>query len=376
MNRPEIINAAGREWVAGFVWRSFDRHPTAQERREDAYSLGADWITFRKIPDLTQAGFCPQVDQHPTKRLYSLAAAVAMEYPQPWQGIFKINEKLWWYIAVRDGQAILPDGDVIGDYNSIVIAQSRHNSYDDWTVQTGTFEDLSLILEFSGNAGDLSPVRAVKPSRLLNFIATFVCFLIFIIATIIIYKHQEHKKNASEQIALLKIKEQLKAITSPLVTSPTPNAWLSACKNIMKSVPVSSSGWVVTDLTCYQDHALVSWQRAEGATLSQRPKGDLSADGNKIAQTINLGHMPPRDTDIVSYKLEDSALYRLLQPLNVQANISRPVFSNVGIAKQSVSFTLPISPFSIDFNQIQGLSLTTLQWEQSGWNVQGELYGK
>lgn len=376
MSRPGIIKAAGREWVAGFTWRSFAHYPTKQERREDAQLLGADWVAFRTIPDVTQAGFCSQIHQRATKRLYSLAAAVAMEYPQPWQGIFQISETLWWYIAVRDGQAILPDGDVIGDYDSIIAAQARHETYNDWTVQTGTLEDLSLILEFSSKANGLSPIRTVNPQPLWKILAPFIGLALVVIVACILYQRYERQVHAAEQRALLIREASMHTEISPLAALPMPNTWLAACENLMQSISVSDSGWSLANLTCYTTHAVVLWQRQKGTTLSQRPQGDISIGGNEIVQTLLLGPFPAGSTTLQPYQLEDTALYTLLQPLDVQANIGTAVYKTPGTSQQNVSFTLPISPFSIDFNQVSGLRLTALQWNQGGWSIQGELYGQ
>lgn len=74
---------------------------------------------------------------------------------------------------------------------------------------------------------------------------------------------------------------------------------------------------------------------------------------------------------------EDAALYDLFQPIGVQAQIGNPVEdNNGGFETQFVSFTLPISPFDIDFNQVPGLRLDSLKWTESGWMLEGKLYGK
>lgn len=376
MIRPEIVKAAGRDWVAGLTWRAFAHYPTKQERREDAQLLGADWVAFRTTPDVTQAGFCPQISQYLPKGLYSLAAAVAMEYPQPWQGVFQISETIWWYVAVRDGQAILPDGDVIGNYDTIIVAQARHQIYNDWTIQNGTINDLALILEFSSKANGLSPVRTVNPKPLWKLISPFLFFTVIAVIAIILYKNDKQTHHEVVQHALLKHETPLPLKISPLATMPAPEVWLASCQHLMKSIPVSNSGWALSSFTCYSTYAVILWDRQDGTTLSQRPHGTPSADGNEITQTFPLGPFPQGSQIIRSYEREDTALYTILQPLNVQANIGSPIFINTKTSQQSISFTLPISPFSIHFNKIPGLRLTALQWDQEGWKVQGELYGK
>ena len=62
--------------------------------------------------------------------MYSLAAIVASTHKQPWEGVFKIADNLWWYIAVRNDHSILPEGDIVGTMEQITAARN-HNNYDD-----------------------------------------------------------------------------------------------------------------------------------------------------------------------------------------------------------------------------------------------------
>lgn len=377
MSGAEIINAVGREWVAGLVWRSFAEHPSLRERREDAQSLGADWVVMRDTLEVSQAGFCPAIGKRKPRRLYSLAASIAEEHKQPWLGMFKLSDTLWWYIAVRDGQAILPDGDVVGDYPTVLAARQRHEAYGDWNIHDGTMDDLRPLLEFSRKNVGLAPVRPVEPEPVWRGIAPISLAVLIAVGGILLYQRHERQLRQAERSTILALTHAREHNLPPLLRTPGPDEWLAACGNIFQSLPISQVGWIAVSVSCQDKNLIVIWQRMETATVAYRPEGELGDDGNRVLQTLSLGRLPAGDGTAPSYHLEDDALYRILQPINVQAVISRPTHEfGWAYVVQHVNFTLPISPFGIDFNQVPGLRITSLEWTQSGWVLSGELYGK
>lgn len=377
MGKAEIISAVGREWVAGLVWRSFAETPSLRERREDARALGADWVALRSMLEVSQAGFCPAIGKRKPRRLYALAASIAEEYKQPWRGIFKLSETLWWYIAVRDGQAILPDGDVVGDYATILAARQRHDAYGDWTIQDGTIDDLLPLLEFSRKHMGLAPVVPVEPEPLWHVLTPISLVVLLAVGGILLYQRHERQERLAEQKTILALNRIRAHNRLPLRYMPAPDEWLAACGSILQSLPVARNGWIVASVSCQGRTAIIVWDRLETATVASRPRGELAEGGNRVLQKLSLGPMRDGTGIALSYLQEDDALYRLLQPIDVQATISPPSREPDGAyVMQHVSFTLPISPFGVEFNQIPGLRMTALEWTQSGWRLRGELYGK
>lgn len=372
-SRAEIINAVGRGWVAGLIWRSFASYPTLGERREDAQALGAEWVVLRESFDIIQAGFCPGITSSRPKRLYSLAAAIAEEYQQPWCGVFKLSNKSWWYIAVRDGQAVLPDGDVVGDYATVLAARRRHESYGDWNIHDGTLEDLLPLLEFSKKNLRLSQVRSVEPVPIWKTIVPAALAVILAAGGIALYRQHEREVYKAAQLAAHRVIVNL----SPLRRTPKPDDWLAACGKLLQPLQISVGGWMAVNVTCTGNQANILWERLESATIATHPPGLLSDDGNKVIQIHSFGQLPNGADAMQSAPLEDIALYSVLQPIGVQAEISKPLEDNGGAFEtQVVNFTLPIPPFDIDFSKVPGLRLESLTWSESGWALEGKLYGK
>lgn len=377
MRRVEIIKAAGQSWVVGLSWRSFSERPSLRERREDARSLGADWVALRETNDIAQAGFCAAVSGRKPRRLYALAAAIAEEYKQPWLGVFKLQDNLWWYIAVRDGQAILPDGDIVGDYQTILEVRNRHEAYADWNVHDGTLEDLLPLLEFAQKSHELAPVKAVEPPPAWTGLLPIALGLAVIIGGILLYTHHKHHVQKVAHEDLLAITRARARLLSPLAQTPTPDTWLAACKAMLAPQDVTENGWFANKLSCSGDVAVIHWQRLANATVMSMPQGDLSDDGNEVLQKKPLHYMPSGQASMVDYIKEDKKLFALLQPIGVQLSLSRATrFSGHMFFVQDVHFELPISPFNIDFDQVTGLRITSLAWTSTGWDIGGVIYGQ
>lgn len=372
-SRAEIVNAVGRGWVAGLIWRSFANYPTLSERREDAQALGAEWVVLRESFDIIQAGFCPAVLPGKPKKLYSLAAAIAEEYQQPWCGVFKLSEKSWWYIAVRDGQAVLPDGDVVGDYATVLAARRRHEAYGDWNVYDGTLDDIKPLLEFSKKNVRLLPVRSVEPVSIWTIVTPLALAVAVIVGGGVLFMQHERQVHRAAQQAVHRIVVNI----SPLHRTPMPDEWLAACGSIIKSLPISTGGWLAEKVSCSGESAAILWQRLDAAALSSRPEGELSDDGNEVVQVRPLMRLPPGLDIMLSEQEEVETLFSILQSIGVQAGVGSPTRDSGGAyVSQTVNFTLPIPPFNLDFNKVPGLRFTSLTWTDSGWTLEGSLYGK
>lgn len=377
MSRVKIIKAAGKDWIVGLSWRSFSERPSLRERREDARSLGADWVALRETQDVAQAGFCKAVAGRKLGRVYSLADAVAEEYKQPWLGVFKLKDNLWWYVAVRDGQAILPEGDVVGDYATILEVRRRHEAYGDWNVHDGTIDDLLPILELVSKSSAVSRVKSVEPPPIWKGLlpVAFASSVVLVGALIYVnHQHQVHKAAREAFVAVIKAREQM---VSPLVKTPPPNEWLAACMLVLEPQKLAENGWLADKVSCTGKIVVIHWLRIGNATVLSRPQGDLSSDGNMVLQQKAMEGLPPGDNTMVNYIKADEEIFALLQPIDVQANIGKATrFSTDAFFTQDVQFTLPISPLNINFDQVTGLRITSLEWTTNGWVIGGEIYGQ
>jgi hypothetical protein len=394
-----IVQIGKRRWLAGMTWSSFEDEPNKEELKEDAQRLSASWACVRVGESTIQAGFCAPIDdaKRPSK-LYSLAAMLADSREQPWLGIFKIEEGVWWYVAVRDGHAILPDGDVIGGEAEIHAARERHSGYTDWKYIDG---DITLLEEFiHGINAKPTPVRSLYGSNF-QAIPVVVSAIVLVCAAGGGYFWWHQKQQAQEQealVAMAKMRAQLLAeqpvivAPSPLLTTPRPNDWLAACGNIISKLPLSQKGWTPDQVSCDTASVIGHWVRKDGATVASKPEGELSPQGNDVDQIIPLmGLINGSDdaVDLASAKLvlrawAQSANFALAMneaaPAPALPGATSPVQNKTGAPmprpQVGVTLDISISPFGIDMASIPGFRLTSLGSTNTGWHMEGVLYGR
>lgn len=389
-----VIKLGKRQWAVGMTWRSFEQRPTRIELREDATELKANLAAVRLTAQSRQAGFMASADGDKNRPhgVYSLAAAIADAREQPWLGIFRVADDLWWYIAVREGQAILPDGDVIGDQNTILAARARHESFTDWNYVKGDAADLLSLIDGQGKKLRLVPVQSLEPVSLVLPILSITAVSLLLLGGGLWWHHyqvvqqQEHAARIAAERA--KIAAEAAAI-SPLVKSPLPGVWLSACESKIATTPLTIANWSLTAVACSTTAATTTWHRNDGATVLARPNGAIDTTGDQIVQTIPIApsDIPNGPDNGAGLPASNLALLAILQPLGITPHISMsmtppplPGASSPSqtppIPKEDVTFTLPLDPTTLPFNRVPGLRLTGLTIDtDNNWNLTGTIYG-
>ncbi|MDE2342468.1 MAG: type 4b pilus protein PilO2 [Betaproteobacteria bacterium] len=390
-------------WAVGMTWRSYGERPTIAELRDDAEDLKTQWdrengkdntilAAVRVSGQARQGGFMP--DDPGEKRpsgIYSLAAAIADAREQPWLGIFRIGENKWWYIAVREGQAVLPDGDVVGDEETILAARANHESYADWSYVKGDLADLRGLIEEQGKTLRRVPVKSLKPVSLVLPAAAAGVAIICLAGGFMWWHNyevtQQQRRAAAAMAAAMKLKAEQAAI-SPLIKTPAPSLWLTACVNDLEAQPISQDAWTAAKLACDTNGAIISWQREDGATVAARPNGVVDNTGDKITQIIEFPTFSNGPDNAKGLDASNMALLQLLQPLGIEPQISAPVqpqpLPGAAAASQppttpeeTVNMTIPINPTDLDFDQVPGLRLDNLSIDDQGdWVIAGEIYGR
>lgn len=383
-----IVEIGGRRWLAGMVWCGFEDAPRKSELREDASRLNASWTCVCKGESVNLAGFSPAIDNvKRPKKLYSLAAMLANSHEQPWYGVFKIEEGVWWYLAVRDKQAILPRGDVIGGEAEIEAAKARHAKYTDWNVIKGditTLEDLIQGIDAKPDA-----VRALA-SAISPGIAV-VTMAIIVGALVGYHMWGEFQKRRALELAreaAIARQHELQELArkrSPLVTKPLPNDWLYACGDTILGLPLSKGGWALDKVSCVEDRVVVYWLRKEGASVAERPDGDLAPQGDSVDQVIPLVGLGAQNIDnSIDLASAKSALRAWAQAADFDLAMNRVVQAPpppgaeavpVQHQQEAVRLAIPISPFDLNLSAIPGLRLTSLKAIDKGWILEGVLYG-
>ncbi|ART61500.1 hypothetical protein CBP36_21270 (plasmid) [Acidovorax carolinensis] len=394
-----IVQIGKRRWLLGMTWASYEDVPHKSELREDAQRLSATWTSLRVGEDCVQGGFCSAVEGAKVSGLYSLAAMLADSRKQPWLGIFRIHpeQDLWWYVAVRDGHAILPDGDVVGGREEIVAARERHSGYTDWNYVEGQgIGDLETLIKEVNERP--TPVRSLeKNPHLPAYVAAAVVGVTAATGGYWWWQQHQIAEAAARRAAMERMREQinqgapvnLQAAPTAAMTIPHPDDVLQACGNAILHLPIAQDGWLFDKVSCDSSTATVVWARKDGATVEFRPSGDLSADGDAVTQTIPLRLEQRSRDDRIRLREAEDRLRSWAQAASFKLNLrpapqptvlpgSDPTQITQAQPTTSVAIDIKVSPFGLDLSDIPGLRLTGIQnvGSGAGWQLTGELYGR
>ncbi len=428
-----VITIGKKRYLVGLSWRSFDHVQKIGALREMGKTMfpdeqgeplgllpakGAQWYAMRPVSEeIVQAGFCRKPDgvKSPSG-LIALAPLVASVRIQPWLGIFKVAEGLWWYIAVRDGHTILPDGDTIGDEQLILALREQHSGFGDWNYINGQIEDLgNLIAESEEKPSKVLPLNGstIPP----QYIAVGVG--VAIAAGGALWWTSHHKAQEAErqrQAALARARaemqhkktlEQSEAVPSPLSIEPMPDEWLDACYLSSRSIPVSKDGWVLKSYECNAEtnSVAVAWHRDEGATVTHRPGGTLSPDGDTVYATLPIlkrldaghdsgGQLETEREELLAWS-QSIGVKVTLTSADARVSKSLPGQEKKGDAGQppharslDFSFEIPFLPqghgapqgdssrHALELDNVAGARVSRLSFDGLKWKISGHLYEK
>lgn len=386
-----IVQIGKTKWLAGLDWRSFEDTPTKTEIRYDADQMEVEWYAVRDGNEVIQCGFgnSPSPEIVRPNSIYSLAAMLADSEQQPWLGIFKIEEGLWWYVAVRDGHAILPDGDLIGDETAIREAQERHSGYGDWNYIEGELSDLAARI--ASIKAKKTPVKTLKSGGLPS--AKSMAIGAVVVGLLGGYgwwhHHTETTRSAmiAQQLALKKMRDAISkrppVIPSPLLSTPDATMWLAACRDAVEPVPLSVHGWLLEDVSCSAATATLHWKRGPGATIAMTPQGQIR-DEDTVEENVPLRIVPGSDRALPLEEAKRRFIASLqktgipVQLTQAAAPVLLPGQEAVAVAptpKLDFTFSTTLPPFDLDVS-VPGLRLNRIQSAGNVWQVGGTLYGK
>lgn len=382
MARAKIVEINKTLWVAGLAWSTFDEKPKQSEIREDATRFGgADWYAVRDSDVAIQGGFCDRLGEKVPRKLASLAAYLADSAKEPWLGIFQITEELWWYIAVRDHQSILPDGDVIGTKEEIDAAREGHSGYQDWEYIEGDLETLaSMIAEVNTKPSYIRLLMGQEDyrKRLIRWGVASGLGVALLLSAYAAYQFWDTQRVAQANAAQERLRLMLKKEADqkhPLITTGLPSRLLSACEKHLVDLPLSLFGWAVQSVECTPGAIKVLWQREAGATVNDRPPGDVSQDGERISSTtiidIGLGNNNALPLEEAILRLHGWAQQgRLALKLEADNKEKTP-------NQAKFVFHTTVSPWDFELD-IPGVRLTLIRTTsyEPGWKTEGVVYGK
>lgn len=313
-------------WHLGMVWNGFDTAPTTQDIKDEAAHYRSQYYALRLSDLATQAGFSRQSDithhgflaqfTHRGKT-FSLAARLASAVAEPWFGVFDLGHGQYWYIAVRDGYSIMPDGDLVGSREEVDAAHEVHSGFNDWRQvegDLGTLEELLAKIATQEDEGvipktPLVPIRSLGSgltvgsglgldlgSRLgihlrLSWLTAILTLGVVSVAGGTWYwqRLQEEQRQAQQaaQVKAAQAAQLANRALAPLAFA-LPNLWLTSCQATIFALPLTAHAWQLTQVSCVNESALVQWKIAPGATVKERPPGVLNSDASQISDSIPL----------------------------------------------------------------------------------------
>lgn len=400
VEHPNIIEVNGTAFYVGMQWDAYASIPSKSEIRDEAEIKNATAYVLRQGANSVQVGFCDtSIDDIP-RNTASLAAHLADSAREPWLGIFELGQGRWWYVAVRDHNAILPDGDVIGTEDDVRAARDAHSGYTDWQYIQGDIKDLAaLVQEVKIKPARLKSVRPTARERSQALIAAGVVTASVLIASAgawYFFEQQEEQTLRQRQAQELnarngKIEAAKKAFVSGYYTTPSPGKVITACRQVFADTPISLHGWIADQIACTPANAVTTWTRGEGASVRTVPPGAISEDGEKVTQTTpfqltletetssaNLANIDELKRAFLAWAQEGGFAFTstLLPAPQIPEGID-PSELPPPLPAYSFTLTTRISPLAMqaDFEAYPGLRITALRETTNGWTTEGVLYG-
>lgn len=389
-------------FAAGLSWRHEDTRPKAKALRALSLEKGRWGLVRETSAGTIQVGFCNPIDgvTSPAK-LRSLAAMVADQHPQPWMGRYRISENRYWYIAVRDGQEVIPDGDRIGTAADVDRIREQHRELGEWTTDLeGTIDDLAEMARTWTRKVTLSDLqrRLWVPVAIVSGVAIAIAA---VSAGVVV--HNERAAAARKKIeddnrlalaAAQRAERVAKSRVLPWTHEPMPSDVVRACGLAWRDQDLARGGWMLSSWRCDASTNGISmtsdWERAGG--LASEAPGTLQDGGQKAEESVQVRRAFSEPSPLVTQsEAAQRAIWSFAQSngltLTMTAAIAKPVLPGATPDEPAVDpwtisqpvFKLgmaPWDPAAPSFDTVPGLRVRGLRWSQGTpqWTVDTTLY--
>lgn len=383
-------------FAVGMSWRHEDAVPKEKHLRTLSAVEGQWGLVRTTSTSAIQVGFCEPVLGMRAHKLRSLAAVVADHHPQPWMGLYKLADDRYWYIAVRDGQAVIPGGDRIGTFEEMARVRDGHvAAHGEWKEIEGTAADLAEMALMTANA---KPLRDMQSSALAFYaklgLGTFLIGGLGV-AGILAYQHFSEKPNGGIGVPnAIKPQAQAVNVQPPWLTGPMPSAVFENCHRAWSRQRLARKGWTLTGWECTSTPYAVSistkWDRSGGLAIDA--PGALSADGESSTDsTTETASYGPPSTDIALEATARRIVWSLAQSrgLTLELAAQTPTAAALPGATQQAPqvpwITIPVrlgsvappwNELQIAFDAVDGLRISSVSWNSTSrtWALSGTLF--
>ena len=346
----KIIEINSKLYYAGLSWQTLSAADNVKKRIKE-FKKG--FYCVRNLSGMINLGYSDDSDGK-YKKLTSLASAVANARKEPWLGVFRISDDLYWCIAVRDNQAVLPDGDIVGNKEEADKFFRETISIGEWDsiIESGTVQDIEAIITGKGN-------YVLPASRAFNlFLALGIGI---IISSGFIYFYHIHAEKP--KIFLPKAVFVARKPIPGYRTIPEPEFVLDACKKELLNLPQSYYGWQASNLNCTPGNISITYIKQDFGTAFITPKGIISASGTEVSQVIYANFPSPAGLrPLLTPQGALRMIYGYMQEFNIRGSVKpfgnaiRVNMDNVDLRVLPAFFGIP--SFRIKSIQIKGLPLS------------------
>ena len=310
-----IINIAGKSYYAGLSWQTLSASDNVKDKINE---LGNGYYCIRNLSGMINIGYSEDLDGNKYKKLYSLASNIANAKREPWLGVFRIEDDLYWLIAVRDNQAIIPDGDVIGNKEEIDKVFQETISIGEWDsiIEEGNIKDLESLLTQSGS-------YVLSSSKKYN-VLLIVMVGVLIAAFILYFYHKQKLQSIKPKVFIPKVFVKKKVVKIPgYKIMSKPALILYKCEKELNSLPGSYYGWKASSLSCSDNGILVIYKKQSFGTTLMAPKGDISQNGLEVTKNIGI-HLirPVKFRKLISQSSALKLIYGYMQEFNIAGNVT------------------------------------------------------
>lgn len=332
-----IIELPGdkRRFLAGMRWSTHESRPSRKKMLDIAANEGW-WVAQRRGQSIIQSGYCHPLDgiRNP-KGLLSIAGMIAEAKPEPWLGIFDLGNQMYWYVAVRDNNGILPDGDVVGTYDEVSAARAAAAGLGSWTYVDGGLSELATMLHGSGKPAAPVPIRDIRRRPWVGPVVASAVIGGATIGGMWAWHAHEAQEAHDRAVAMARERAMIAAMQAkktaqvvlPWTREPSPSAFLAACGRLVGELPVSEDGWLLSTVDCRAAGsdavAQAHWLLGAGATTAAMPFGTLSQDGKQVdGEPMTARLTEDRDGRAEGAQKALRALYAVAQPLGISVSVT------------------------------------------------------
>lgn len=286
-------------FAIGLSWQHEEAQPSKGALRTRALELGRNvrWCAIHESAEgAIQSGFCEAISGAKPADLKPLAAIVAGQHRQPWMGLFHLRGNLYWYVAVRQGHAVIAGGDRVGTLEEIRPIRERHRALGDWTEIEGTMRDLAAMARASKGVSVMRDALT-GPLKSNSYTIAAVAGVMALIAGGWYWFDQQQEAEREAQLmrqravtAAQLVNEAARQQAAPWVEVAAPLDFMRACRRAWDRLRLSETGWALAGWRCKPATSTAltietTWMRAGG--VADDAPGALSADGNLATETAS-----------------------------------------------------------------------------------------